>query len=257
MSTDEVAIGLISAPGSATEIASILADDLHAELSLHLPTVQWRVPTVVDALVHPPSDDAALVAAARDRLLKEGLGSGRLPHRLAAEGSPATGGGSREPSARRGCRVPTGARRCRTASDAPVTRSSGSCAPCSGTRRTTPSRAVSLVSDAAPASSEGASSRRGRQRDVHRESPQREPATTDRNDPGQPAVETCDRTLESADRRSGNGGVRPRHPRHLAAERRARLDPTLGDRDGVCRRDHGRADRRGWSVGTRVASGRS
>ena len=72
MSTDEVAIGLISAPGSATEIASILADDLHAELSVHLPTVQWRVSTVVDALVHPPSDDAALVAAARDRLLKEG-----------------------------------------------------------------------------------------------------------------------------------------------------------------------------------------
>ena len=71
MSTDEVAIGLISAPGTATEIASTLADDLHAELSLHLPTVQWRVPTVVDALVHPPADDAALVAAARDRLLKE------------------------------------------------------------------------------------------------------------------------------------------------------------------------------------------
>lgn len=72
MSTDEVAIGIISAPGSATEIASMLTDDLHAELSFHLPTVQWRVSTVVDALVHPPSDDAALVAAARDRLLKEG-----------------------------------------------------------------------------------------------------------------------------------------------------------------------------------------
>ena len=72
MSADEVTIGLISAPGSATEMASVLAEDLHAELSLHLPTVQWRMPTVVDALVHPPSDDAALVAAARDRLLKEG-----------------------------------------------------------------------------------------------------------------------------------------------------------------------------------------
>jgi hypothetical protein len=72
MSTDEVAIGLISAPGSATEIASMLADDLHAELSLHLPTVQWRVSSVVDALVSPPSDDATLVTAARDRLLQEG-----------------------------------------------------------------------------------------------------------------------------------------------------------------------------------------
>ena len=71
MSADDVAIGLISAPGTATDIASNLAGDLHAELSLHLPTVQWRVPTVVDALVHPPADDAALVAAARERLLKE------------------------------------------------------------------------------------------------------------------------------------------------------------------------------------------
>ncbi|MFD4323552.1 hypothetical protein ACFWQC_02890 [Nocardioides sp. NPDC058538] len=72
MSTDEVVIGIISAPGSATEISSVLADDLHAELSFHLPAVQWRESIVVDALVHPPSDDAALVAAARDRLLKEG-----------------------------------------------------------------------------------------------------------------------------------------------------------------------------------------
>jgi hypothetical protein len=65
MSTGEVAIGLISAPGTATEIAATLADDLQAELTLHLPTVRWRVPRVVDALVHPPTDDAALVAAAR------------------------------------------------------------------------------------------------------------------------------------------------------------------------------------------------
>jgi hypothetical protein len=71
MSTDEVAIGLISAPGTATDIASTLADDLHAELSLHVSTVRWRVRTVVDALVQPPADDAALVAAARERLLVE------------------------------------------------------------------------------------------------------------------------------------------------------------------------------------------
>ncbi|MFC3688845.1 hypothetical protein [Aquipuribacter hungaricus] len=71
MSTDEVVIGLVSAPGAATEIAATLADDLGAELSLHLPTVQWRVPTVVDELVQPPADDAALVAAARERLVQE------------------------------------------------------------------------------------------------------------------------------------------------------------------------------------------
>jgi hypothetical protein len=71
MSTDEVVIGLISAPGMATEIGAHLADDLCAELSSHLPTVSWRVPTVVDALVHPPANDAALVAAARARLVRE------------------------------------------------------------------------------------------------------------------------------------------------------------------------------------------
>jgi hypothetical protein len=71
MSAGEVTVGLISAPGAATDIASTLAEDLHAELALHLPSVQWRVPTVVDALVHPPADDAVLVAAARDRLLEE------------------------------------------------------------------------------------------------------------------------------------------------------------------------------------------
>lgn len=71
MTTDEVVIGLVSAPGAATAIAAALADDLRAELGLHLPTVQWRVPTVVDALVHPPADDAALVAAARARLVQQ------------------------------------------------------------------------------------------------------------------------------------------------------------------------------------------
>ena len=67
----EVTIGLISAPGTAAEVAETVADDLHGELSRRLPTVRWRVPRVVDALVLPPTDDAALVAAARDRLLAE------------------------------------------------------------------------------------------------------------------------------------------------------------------------------------------
>lgn len=64
-------LGLVSAPGTATEIAASLAADLHAELSRDLPMVRWRVPTMVDALVHPPTDDAALIAAARSRLLTE------------------------------------------------------------------------------------------------------------------------------------------------------------------------------------------
>lgn len=71
MTADGVVIGLVSAPGGAAAIAANLADDLRAELSRRVPTVQWRVPTSVDALVQPPADDAALVAAARTRLLQE------------------------------------------------------------------------------------------------------------------------------------------------------------------------------------------
>ena len=71
MSAPVVVIGLVSAPGTAAEVASNLADDLRAELSVRLPDVEWRVPTVVDVLVHPPADDATLVAAARERLLDE------------------------------------------------------------------------------------------------------------------------------------------------------------------------------------------
>lgn len=71
MSAGELVIGLISAPGTAADVASKLADDLRSELDVQLPTVQWRVSTVVDVLVHPPADDAALVAAGRERLLDE------------------------------------------------------------------------------------------------------------------------------------------------------------------------------------------
>nr|WP_257907627.1 hypothetical protein [Janibacter limosus] len=71
MSAGEVVIGLISAPGTAAEVAADLAEDLRAELSVLMPTVRWRVPTVVDALVHPPADDAVLVGAARERLPAE------------------------------------------------------------------------------------------------------------------------------------------------------------------------------------------
>ncbi len=71
MSAGEVVIGLISAPGTAAEVAANLADDLRAELSAQLPAVQWRVSTVIDVLVDPPAEDAALVAAARERLLRE------------------------------------------------------------------------------------------------------------------------------------------------------------------------------------------
>jgi hypothetical protein len=64
-------LGLIAAPGAATALATSLCDELAAELSAQHPEVAWRVYAVEDGLVHPPADDAELVAATRDRLLRE------------------------------------------------------------------------------------------------------------------------------------------------------------------------------------------
>ncbi len=253
MSADEVVIGLISAPGTATEVASNLADDLRPELSVQLPTVQWRVSTVVDVLVHPPADDAALVAAARERLLKEAwdlvvcltdlpLRARRRP--VVAHASPLHGVAVV-------CLPALGA---------------------VGLRRRTRDAVVGLVrtllgdtEDHALSGSVAGLGRRARelgsqqegrrQRHVHCEGPERELATTGRNDPGQPAVEACDRTLESTDRRPGNRSLRARHRRHLATGRRAWLDQTFGDRGGLCRRVPPPPDGRGGPVGTGVESG--
>jgi len=71
VSPDTLVIGIISAPGAAAGVASNLADDLRSELGAQLPTVRLQVSTVVDVLVQPPADDAALVAAGRERLLSE------------------------------------------------------------------------------------------------------------------------------------------------------------------------------------------
>jgi hypothetical protein len=66
-----VVVGLVAAPGAAAELAAGLCDDLAAELSVQHPEVAWQVRAVEDGLVQPPADDAELVAATRDRLLRE------------------------------------------------------------------------------------------------------------------------------------------------------------------------------------------
>lgn len=68
----EVVLGLLAAPGAPAQLAGVLAEDLRAELTARLPGVRWRVEQVEEALVPPPADDAQIVAAARQVLLRCG-----------------------------------------------------------------------------------------------------------------------------------------------------------------------------------------
>jgi hypothetical protein len=68
----ELVLGLIAAPGPATELAASLSPELPHELAARLPGVQWDVRLVSDRLVEAPVETSGLIAAARERLLKEG-----------------------------------------------------------------------------------------------------------------------------------------------------------------------------------------
>ena len=68
----EVVLGLVSAPGAATDLASALAADLERELRERSPEIDWRIERRVDGLVQPPADDAEIVLAGRERMLAEG-----------------------------------------------------------------------------------------------------------------------------------------------------------------------------------------
>ena len=65
-------LGLVSAPGAATDLATALAADLERELRERSPEIDWRVERRVDGLVQPPADDAEIVLAGRERMLAEG-----------------------------------------------------------------------------------------------------------------------------------------------------------------------------------------
>jgi hypothetical protein len=68
----ELVLGLIAAPGPATDLASRLLPELPRELADRVPQVRWVVRLVSDRLVQPPVDTDAAIQAARERLLSEG-----------------------------------------------------------------------------------------------------------------------------------------------------------------------------------------
>lgn len=67
----DVVLGLVAAPGAASDFAGWLTGELSRQLSAEHADVCWDVRCVEDSLVQPPADDAEIVAAARARLLRE------------------------------------------------------------------------------------------------------------------------------------------------------------------------------------------
>ena len=68
----ELVIGLLAAPGPASELTESLVEEIADRLAVRLPGVRWRVEFVSDRLVEPPTDLSALIAAGRRMLLERG-----------------------------------------------------------------------------------------------------------------------------------------------------------------------------------------
>jgi hypothetical protein len=68
----ELVIGLLAAPGPASELTESLTEEIAGRLAGQLPGVRWRVEFVSDRLVQPPTDVSELVAAERRMLLQRG-----------------------------------------------------------------------------------------------------------------------------------------------------------------------------------------
>jgi hypothetical protein len=68
----ELVLGLIAAPGPATELARSLLAELPDQLARRMPNVRWLVRLVSDRLVQPPVDPDGVIQAAREKLLEEG-----------------------------------------------------------------------------------------------------------------------------------------------------------------------------------------
>jgi hypothetical protein len=68
----ELVIGLLAAPGPATELTESLVGEIADRLAGQLPGVRWRVEFVSDRLVQPPTDLSELIAAGRRMLLERG-----------------------------------------------------------------------------------------------------------------------------------------------------------------------------------------
>jgi len=69
--TRTVVIGIISAPGTSTELAERLRPDLIEQIGARLPGVHWVARFVSDRLVDGPADLSELIGAARRRLIDE------------------------------------------------------------------------------------------------------------------------------------------------------------------------------------------
>jgi hypothetical protein len=67
-----VVLGVISAPGAATELAQRLRAQLAEHIAAGLPGVDWSIRFVSDRLVDRPADLSQLIAAGRRRLIDEG-----------------------------------------------------------------------------------------------------------------------------------------------------------------------------------------
>src|ERR1700744_1169311 len=68
----ELVIGLLAAPGPASELTQSLGGEIADRLAGQLPGVRWRVEFVSDRLVQPPTDLSELIAAGRRMLLDRG-----------------------------------------------------------------------------------------------------------------------------------------------------------------------------------------
>ena len=65
-------VGLLAAPGPASELTESLAGEIAGRLGGQLPGVRWRVEFVSDRLVQPPTDLSELIAAGRRMVLERG-----------------------------------------------------------------------------------------------------------------------------------------------------------------------------------------
>ncbi len=71
--TPTIALGLIAAPGFATDLASELAGDLPAALASHVSAdVAWEVLVVSDPLAAEATGGTAMIDAGRERMVREG-----------------------------------------------------------------------------------------------------------------------------------------------------------------------------------------
>jgi hypothetical protein len=65
-------VGLLAAPGPASELTESLAGEIAGRLGGQLPGVRWRAEFVSDRLVQPPTDLSELIAAGRRMVLERG-----------------------------------------------------------------------------------------------------------------------------------------------------------------------------------------